>query len=65
METLNQFLLNELKAALIEHYNQIEFPFENTIDYLNNNMSNNLTITIQILECIDFIYETFNKNNKK
>lgn len=59
MESLNQFLLAELKAALLEQYGRIKFPFENVIDYLNKDISRQLNITIQILQCIDSINESF------
>lgn len=58
MESLNQFLLNELKVVLLEQYARIQFPFEDTVDYLNKNVSYNLNYTIQILECLDFINES-------
>lgn len=53
MESLNQFLLAELKNSLLECYRKMHFPFEDAIDYLA--FTPKIENSISILKCIHIV----------
>lgn len=51
--SLDQFLLAEVKASLLELYARMRFPFENYVEFAQ--FSKELSTSVEILKCIYMI----------